>query len=134
MASFTLNNFAGTHQICELENIAMNGAAGTRTIEVAFAGVRPDTVAVSAQLTQVAATNLKVTCYSGTKQDGSDASQIQSRAISSGASTVSDMVDTGPADTLNLEFSVVGKRYFKAVFSADNAGASDILDGQVSFA
>lgn len=133
MAQFTLDNFRGKNQKVEINDIAMNGAAGTRTIEVNFAGIRPTGARVSAQLTQVAATNLVATCYTSHEVDGTGLVQVQSRTITAGAAVVSDMTDTGPADTLNLQFDVTGARYFKVIFSAASAGASDIMDAQVSF-
>lgn len=120
----------GTFKI--LDGVALNATEGARTIDVDIQAAWSKVV-VFVDFSRTAATDIIATpTYS---PDGVVYFSYTSRSITSGASTVSPLVDTYPtaADaSFALEYDVRTAKKLKIIFSGTSAGGSDLVDVYIS--
>jgi hypothetical protein len=113
-----------------LEDVALNAAAGSRTITVPLGG-NYKTLKLFVWLDYTAATTLVVTPSEST--DGTNFASVASRSIVAGAGTVTSYTDTKAAGAdvdMALQYNVEGLKAIKFVVSGASGGAADFVDAQ----
>ncbi len=117
-----------------LEGVALNAAAAARTITVSTKQLWAKLVVPVFFTYGTSATT--VTAQFKCSTDGTNYVLLQSRAISAGASTLSDMVDTkttgGVDQDFMLEYDVRACRSVQVVFGASGPGGSDLINVQAT--
>lgn len=125
-------NTASTNDFNLLEQVALNAAAGTRTVTLTT-GRRWPTLRVSVFFTHSAATT--VTMVTSCSMDGTNYATVQAGALSGGTRTLTDLTDSKPVSgNTNFHFSVGVKTCEKVqlLFGGASAGANDKVNVQVS--
>ncbi len=124
-------NSASVNVYNMLEGVALNAAAGTRTMTLKLQKAWRK-VKVNVFYTYSAATAVTVTMSCSI--DGTNYGTVQSRSISAGSSTVSDVVDSktsgAASQSYQLEYDVEGCENAKWVFGGTSAGGGDLVSVQ----
>lgn len=126
-------NSASTNKYNMLEGVALNAAAGTRTITLATSRRWP-TLKVNVFYTYSAAGT--VTMVTSCSIDGTNYATVQSGSIAAGVRTLSDLTDTkttgAASHNFQVQVGVKGCESVQLLLGGAGAGAGDLVDVQVA--
>jgi len=131
--SLAFVNTASAEKLNILEAVALNAAEATRTITIV---PRRDWAKLRVWVFYTYSAATTVTTAMSCSLDTSQFGTPQTRAVTAGASTLSDLVDTKTTSAADqdyfFDFDVRGCRTVKLVFGGASADGSDLVNVQVA--
>ena len=138
--AYPVRNTASSNVLNVLEGVALNAAAATRTINIPLGTILPEPrsrgfnkIRVSLFLTRTAYTT--VTAQFSCSHDGTNFARLTTRTCADGACAInlqSDTRTTSVSEEFTLEYDVRGCSDVRVLLGGASAGASDLVDAQVT--